>query len=100
MLSIKVRDVIPLEDMRLLVLFENETVRLFDVKQLVHDYPEFTALEDPALFAFAQIEPGGYGISWSSDLDCSEGELYENGTPLPLDASDLVRIWNHRPRVA
>ena len=100
MLSIKVRDVIPLEDIRLLVLFEDESVRLFDVKPLIQDYPEYAALEDPALFCLVKVEPGGYGISWSPNLDCSEGELYEVGTPLPLAASDFNRIWSHRLRMA
>ena len=49
MLSIKVKDVIPLSDMRLLVFFENDMIKLFDVKPIMKDYPEFEALKNTDL---------------------------------------------------
>ena len=84
MLSIKIANVVPLSNMQLLVFFENGVIKKFDVKPIIKDYPEFEALEEPALFQMVKVEPGGYGVSWNEDLDCSEGELWENGVEIPL----------------
>ena len=89
MLSVKVLYAFPLDNMRLLVFFEDDTTKIFDVKPIVKDYPEFAALENPDLFNLVKVEPGGYGVSWNSELDCSEGELYENGEPIPLSFEDF-----------
>lgn len=79
MLSIKINKVVPLDNMNLLIFFENGTIKRFDVKTLIKDYPEFEILRDPAIFQCVEVEPGGYGIAWNDELDCSEGELWENG---------------------
>lgn len=92
MLSIKVVDVIPLCDAQLLVFFENNITKKFDVKQLMNDYPEFEELKNPDVFNLVKVEPGGYGISWNSELDCSEGELWENGIEIPLSHDDLINF--------
>ena len=89
MLSIKVVSATPLADMRLLVVFENGVAKLFDVRPIMADYPEYAALENPDLFALVQVEAGGYGVSWTSELDASEGELWQDGVELPLTAADL-----------
>ena len=85
MLSVKVVRAVPLEDMQILVFFEDGKIKKFDVKKLMPQYAEFEALKNPELFRLLRVEPGGYGISWNEELDCSEGELYENGTEV-LDA--------------
>jgi len=79
---IKVAAVKPLRDMRLLVRFDNDASRVFDVRTIISEYPAYAALEDEALFKSVRVEPGGYGISWNAELDASEGELWENGTPV------------------
>ena len=86
---VKVLSVTPLADMKLLIVFSNQVVKLFDVRQIVADYPEYADLENEDLFSLVQVEAGGYGVSWTSDLDASEGELWENGLELPLCAEDL-----------
>ena len=90
MLSIKVNAAVPLENGFVLVFFEDGAVKKFDVKRLIPDYPEFEALLNPDIFNLLKVEPGGYGISWTEDLDCSEGELYEDGIPVPLSAADFA----------
>jgi hypothetical protein len=92
MLSIKVISVTPLDDMRLLVAFENGIVKIFDVKPIIKDFPEYAALENTDLFNLVQVEAGGYGIAWNSELDASEGELWENGVEAGLRADDLSRF--------
>ena len=79
MLSIKVASVEPLEPMNLLVRFENGVVKKFDVEPIIKDFPEYEVLRDPAMFQLVRVEPGGYGVSWNAELDCSEGELWKHG---------------------
>ena len=95
MLSVKVSSAVPLEDMQVLVFFEDGKIKKFDVKTLIPDYPEFEDLKNPDLFNLLRVEPGGYGISWNEDLDCSEGELYENGIDVPLCAEDFGAFARH-----
>ena len=91
---IKVVSVTPLSDMRLLVVFNNNRVKLFDVRQIIPDYPEYADLENEDLFSLVEVDVGGYGVYWTSELDASEGELWENGLELPINAdniSDFIR---------
>ena len=87
---IKVLLVTPLTDMRLLVIFNNNVVKIFDVKQIIPNYPEYASLENEDLFSLVQVEPGGYGVAWTSELDASEGDLWENGIELPLTVEDIT----------
>ncbi len=80
----KVVKAVPMNDMNLLIYFEDGSIKQFDVKSLLPEHPQFDTLRDPAVFARVQVEPGGYGISWNEDLDCSEGELYANGTEVSV----------------
>ena len=78
-LSIKIKTVKPLEDMILLVGFENGVNKRYDVKQLL---PQFTIYEDLKyndLFKRVHVDCGGCGIAWNSDIAISECELWENG---------------------
>lgn len=91
-MSIKVTSVTPLSDMRLLVTFENGIVKLFDVRPIMKDYPEYEALENPDVFNLVKVEPGGYGVAWTPELDASEGELWESGVELPLRLEDFAQF--------
>lgn len=95
MLTIKVKNVLPIDDMNLLVFFENDKVKKFNVKRLFDEYPEYKALEDANLFESVKVEPGGYGISWNSELDCSEGELYNDGIDVPVTLADFEAFVKH-----
>ena len=89
MYSVKVVEAVPLADMEVLVFFENGKTKKFDVKALLPEYPEFQALRNPDIFHLLHVEPGGYGISWNEELDCSEGELYDDGVEIPLSLDDF-----------
>lgn len=80
-LSVRVKEVTPLEDMYLSVLFVNGVRKKYDVKQLFNDFGYmFLPLKDnPALFKNVHVDCGGCGISWNEDIDISECELWENG---------------------
>ena len=79
--SIKVKEVYPLDDMRLKVVFENNVVKTYDVKQLLNEYFDMfkTLLDNPVLFNDVCVDSGGYAVSWSSDIDIPECELWEGG---------------------
>ena len=95
MYSVKVKEAVPLDDMEVLVFFEDGKIKKFDVKPILKDYPEFEDLKNPDLFRLLRVEPGGYGISWNEDLDCSEVELYENGIDVPLTLTDFCAFVKH-----
>lgn len=90
MLSIKVVAVSPANNSCLIVFFENGEVKVFDTKPLINKFDEFKALLNPDIFNLVKVEVGGYGISWNDDLDCSEGELYDNGIVIPLSIEDFI----------
>lgn len=80
-LSIRVKEVTPLNDMMLSVLFVNGVRKRYDVKQLFDDFGQmFLPLkENPALFKNVYVDCGGCGIAWNENIDISECELWENG---------------------
>ena len=63
---------------QLRVTFENEIEKIYDCEHLL-SRPEFHLLTIPAFFKAVRIDTGGYGISWSDNLDLSEYELWTNG---------------------
>ena len=92
---VKVLSVTPLADMRLLVVFDNHVVKLFNVREIIAEYPEYAALDNEDLFSLVKVEPGGYGVSWTPELDASEGELWKNGEELPLSSNDIKAFVRH-----
>lgn len=73
----------------------------YKVDALFNRIPAFTVfIEKPLDFYHVQVDTGGYGISWSDDLDLSSDELWTNGkvieTPFDglLSFKDASDIWN------
>ena len=95
----KVKEVVPLQDMRLCVRFANGSTKEYDVEKLAARFPQFAALEDGHLFEEVQVDVGGYGIVWNDDLDLSCDELWKNGVDVktPFDGlmafSDASELW-------
>lgn len=52
--------------------------RFMIVIQIMQEEP-FNRLKDKALFENVRVDSGGYGISWSDDIDLSESELWIQG---------------------
>jgi hypothetical protein len=48
--------------------FENEIKKRYDCKKLFRD-ETFSPLKDEVLFKSVKVDQGGYGISWSDELD-------------------------------
>ena len=76
----KIKAIFPLSDYSLLVQFENEEKKQYNIKHLVNEIDAFKALfYVPGLFEQVKVDAGGYGISWNDEIDLSCDELYYNG---------------------
>ena len=78
----KIREVQTIGEARLLVTFESKIKKIYDCSSLL-SRPQFHLLASPAFFNAVRVDPGGYGISWSDDIDLSEYELWTNGKTSP-----------------
>ena len=77
----KVKSIKTLSDFILLVTFENNVIKYYDIKPLFKKWLEFKNLENNIkLFEQVKVDAGGYGISWNDKLDLSCDELWINGT--------------------
>lgn len=80
-----VSDALSLKDFRLLVFFQNGTVKLHSLKAYFQTQPEFgILLRKPEFFPMWKVLPGGYGISWDVGMNLSYDWLYRNGRSLPV----------------
>lgn len=96
----KIKSITPMPGFSLLVRFAEGQTRQYDVKPLFEKAPAFQDLAAiPGLFDRAQVDPGGYGISWNDDLDLACDELWAHGTAVrtPFDRlvafGDATDLW-------
>ena len=96
----KIKAVNALPDWCLSVQFAEGVTKIYDVKPLFGKWMAFAALQDsPELFFGVEVDPGGYGVIWSDDLDLSCDELYANGETVktPFDGlmafTDATQLW-------
>ena len=75
----RIVNVAPRGEAELLVKFDNGNQKAYDCRPLL-DRPQFALLRNPAFFRAVRVDPGGYGVSWSDDIDLSEYELWVRGT--------------------
>jgi hypothetical protein len=79
----KVKTVEALPEYTLLIQFEDNEKRLYDVKPLFETWDAFKSLLSiNGLFCQVKVDTGGYGISWNDELDLSCNEFYNNGQAL------------------
>jgi hypothetical protein len=76
----KIKSVKPIENYILLVQFENGESKKYNIATLFDKFESFKSLTYiNGLFDMVQVDAGGYGISWNSEMDLSCNELYYNG---------------------
>lgn len=78
----KIKSVKPLENQILLLTFQNNVEKKYDCSKLIQKYSIFKSLLDNAFFKNVNVDTGGYGIYWNSEIDISESELWNNGEML------------------
>ena len=65
----------PLNDYKLLVTFNNNEIKIFDVKPYL-EYKQFSNLKDISIFNTVKIS--GLSIEWIDGTDICPDELYNN----------------------
>ncbi|MFH0947642.1 MAG: DUF2442 domain-containing protein [Elusimicrobiota bacterium] len=74
----RIKTVKTIGGVRLLVTFDSGVKKIYDCESLLAR-SQFHLLGSPAFFNAVHVDTGGYGISWSDDIDLSEYELWTNG---------------------
>jgi len=69
-----VKEVAPQDDYRLLLTFENNERRIFDMKPYLNIGPVFRALKDPALFNTVRV--CFKTVAWANNADIDPEILY------------------------
>ena len=80
--NIRIKDVIPQQNLILHIEFNNGIRKEYNVEMLFQQFPEYKILEHRPLFETVHVDCGGYSIAWTPDIDISEWELWDNGTPI------------------
>ena len=76
----KVKDVKSLDNYILKIIFQDDTIKYYDVSPLFSKWMVFNDLKNiQGLFNQVQVDIGGYGIYWNDNIDLSCNELWENG---------------------
>lgn len=73
-------NVIPLKDYKLKVFFDNNEIRIFDVKPYIRGN-WYSELSDPVYFQ--SVRTNGYNIEWANGQDICPDELYYDSIPIP-----------------
>ena len=68
-----------LESYKLLITFDNDEQRIFDVEPYLSDV-FFAPLRNPSIFNSVKIGP--ISIEWAGGIDMCPDELYYNGVPV------------------
>jgi hypothetical protein len=89
----KIRAVIPLDNYRLRLTFDNGVCKVYDCTPLLQK-AVFAPLANDWLFRTAQVDPGGYGVSWNEDIDLAESELWEHGITQVMAQSGTPTAFN------
>ncbi len=78
----KIHSVSAINDHTLLVEFDNQQKKEYDITPLLQK-EMFAPLKNVALFKAVQVEQGGYAVVWSNAIDISEYELWTHGKIIP-----------------
>jgi len=74
----KIQSAEPRDGHILVVTFTNGRRKRYDANRLAAR-EAFAPLRNEAFFENVSVEPGGYAVSWSAEIDISEYELWQNG---------------------
>ncbi|OGO86586.1 MAG: hypothetical protein A2Y22_00890 [Clostridiales bacterium GWD2_32_59] len=87
----KIKKVISMNNLIVLVIFENDVAKEYDMKIMISKHPIFKDLEKESLFKLVKVDANGLGIEWNEYLDLSRYEIWENGvSPSKADGNDLT----------
>lgn len=96
-LSLKIKDVMPLNRNRVMAFFKNNRTGIADIEKLRKEDRMFSRiLNDKDLFGNVKISPGGNGIEWGSSVSISAEELYEKCEDIDIIYEDIVGFLINR----
>lgn len=75
----KIKSIVILPDYKIKALFDGGVAKIYDFNRLIQSHKAFEPLRDKELFDQATLDCGGYGISWTDDLDIDASEIWNNG---------------------
>ncbi len=78
MIPPKVKEVVATNDYTLIVTFDNAVIKQYNMQDMIKQ-PRFLLLKNRAVFMTVRVDIGGYGVSWDSEIDLSENELWTHG---------------------
>lgn len=96
----KVKSVIPSDNLHIIVTFDNDVIKKYDVSQLLSQFPDYEVLRSNDIFNLVHVDCGGYAVAWNDELDISECELWDNSedyhTPFEglMSFSSAAEKWN------
>ena len=77
-----IKNIIPKENLIIIAEFENGIKKEYDIKELLNKIEVFSILNNKDIFNNVVVDSGGYGISWSENIDLSSEEIWENGVEI------------------
>ena len=79
----RIREVVPLPDYRLSVLFDDGKRVIYDVAEDMRDIPDYRDLRDiPGLFQQVQLDQSRTCVYWNEFIDLPSDAIYEYGQPV------------------
>ena len=80
--SVKIMDVKAMDDYRLLITFDGNEQRIFDMKPRL-GHPFYKELNEFSYFSQVKIDPfTGDTVTWPHEQDIAPHELYEASVPV------------------
>ena len=93
----KVRDVLPMEDLKIMVFFMNGTSRIINIGKLLDGDRRFARITaDHNLFQSVSVSPGGNGIEWGRERFILAETLYHAGKNAHINLDDLLTFVRKR----
>lgn len=89
----KIKAVKPMDNVILLVRFQNGIEKTYNMRNLYPIFPQFKVFEvDENLFKKDKADVGGYGISWNDDLDLDAEDIWEDGIEVGRKEIDIISL--------
>lgn len=94
MITHKIKEVTPETNLNIKAVFFDGTVKLYDLKNLFPEFPQFMIFEkNDSLFSAVKVDAGGYGISWNEELDLDAETVWECGITIErTNNNDINRL--------
>lgn len=85
-MSHKIQSATMLDPLKIQAIFLTGEVIQYNLENLFPSLPQFKALQsDPAFSSRLTLDPGGYGVSWSDELDLDAETIWEDGTLIRIE---------------